>query len=193
MIRRFLPSSGAPLAKVSSSETVGSAALTAARPVSEALPRALKAGRETVANGPSRSKKVLRFGAASESVRSAGVCSSATRPSWYIAGRSCSRNPGRRLKPAAMSALRSALADDVRSAMTTQRATCLRLSARSPITVSAFLIRLARTWFCWPRMCRTLSVSCSPGEARLIASLRFWALPATAAPSSLTIRLKRSR
>ena len=73
------------------------------------------------------------------------VWSSATWPSAFIVGCSCSRKPGSSRKPAAMSPRRSAEACAVSLASTTKRPTSLRLAARSPTTLSALTVRSART------------------------------------------------
>ena len=182
-----------PALKAPSWAMTGGAALTARSPVFDALPSDLKAGREASANGPSWSKKVVSCWEEASRLCSAEPWSSATWPSAFIVGCSCSRKPGSSRKPAAMSPRRSAEACAVSLASVTKRPTSLRLAARSPTTLSALTVRSARILFCEPSVASTLSVSRSAGLARRIAALRLSALPATPAPSEPMMRLRRSR
>ena len=124
---------------------------------------------------------------------SAGDCASAAWPSFAIVGSSSRRKPGRRRRLAAISARRSAEACAVCLVSVTQRPTSLRLSERSPITVSAFVVRLARTSFCSARMASTRSVSRSAGTARRSVVWMSVAWPPTPAPSSSRMIPSRSR
>ena len=98
---RFLASSGVGPANRLSSLTVGPAASTAARPVTDARPRARKAGREAVAKGPTRSSSAFSWPAEASRFWSAGVALPATSPRADMAGRSAARKPGSRRRPAA--------------------------------------------------------------------------------------------
>src|SRR5258708_30070481 len=129
MIPRFLLTSGVDEAKFFSSRIVPDllADLTAWSPTWDACPSELNEGREALAKGPRSLKKRVSWPLVALRSRSAGVCSSATRPSAAIVGRSSSRQPGSLLKVAARSTLRLADASAVRRAATTQRPTAARV------------------------------------------------------------------
>src|SRR3954447_454355 len=186
-IDRSFAASGVPAATPLSSCTVGAAAFAALSPVIDARPSERIAGRDACANGARRSRKRVSCGAAASSCRSAGVCWSATLPSDFIVGWSCSRNPGSFRRPEAICGRRSADACAVSFALTTKRPTSLRLAARSPTTLSALTVRSARSWFCSPRSLSVRSVSRSAGIARRIAAFSSGPRPATPAPSSETM------
>src|SRR5258706_6850699 len=141
MIPRFLPTSGVDEAKFFSSRIVPDllADLTAWSPTWDAWPRELNEGREASEKGPRSLKKRVSWPLDALRSRSAGVCSSATRPRAAIVGRSSSRKPGSLAQVPARSTLRLADASDVRRAATTQRPTSGRWLGRAGITVSGLV------------------------------------------------------
>ena len=180
-------------AKECRSLTSGSVRTSAGRPVTVALPRLLIAGRAACENGPSWRISRLISGAAVLRSRATGAASPANPPRSFIAGRSCSRNPGRSRIDRSMSARRAAVASAVRLAETTKPDT-LRLSrASGASTWSESPASFASTWFWRARTASTLSVSRNAGLARWMTSLRSLPRPATPVPNSPSRMASRSR
>jgi hypothetical protein len=81
----------------------------------------------------------------------------------------------------------------VSRASTTKRPTSVLLFASAVMTVSAFLVRSASTWFWRARMESSLSVSRIAGTPRRIATLRSLPRAASPVPNSLRMIRRRSR
>src|SRR6476620_12298656 len=96
MIARFRLSSGVGAAQDFSSRIVPDllADFPAWLPTWEAWPRELNEGRDASENGPRSRKNRVSWVLVALRSRSAGVCSSATRPRAAIVGRSSSRSAG---------------------------------------------------------------------------------------------------